>query len=121
MDTFPLLKYDEVDGGTLLGYPFVTSAAATVGNQERAYFAADWADAWIGLEPSFVTVGARVAPPTAAGAAQADLVITASMPLDFALRRPPPPPLLHPRLPGRSPDGRLTSSRGAVDSHLGPH
>jgi len=87
LDTFPLLDYDGNDGGSLLGYPYVTSLAASVGGQERAYFSADWQEAWIGLDPSFVTVSAHVAAAVGAAAPPPDLVITAAMKLDFALRR----------------------------------
>lgn len=90
VDTFPLLRYDRADGGTLLGFPFVTSAAAAVGSRRRAYLAVDWEEAWIGIDPHFVTVavpGASDAP--GAPAAPGLVVITASMRLDFMLRRPP--------------------------------
>ena len=81
VDTLSLLRVDGFDGGTLLGFPFVTSADAGTANRPGVYFGADWEEAWIGLDPSFVTVGASV------GAAAGQLVITAAMPLDFALRR----------------------------------
>jgi hypothetical protein len=90
VDTFPLLRLDGADGGTLLGFPFLTSAAAADGNKRLVYCAADWQEAWIGLDPYLVTVGVRGAA-AGAGAAAAgpdDVVITASMPLDFTLRRP---------------------------------
>lgn len=90
VDTFPLLKYDGADGGILLGFPFVTSAAALRGNRRRVYFSADWEEAWIGLDPYFVTVAVPGASAAAgAPAASGDVVITASMPLDFILRRAP--------------------------------
>jgi hypothetical protein len=88
VDTFPLLRYNGADGGELLGFPFVTSAAAFGAGRPRVYFSVDWEQAWIGLDPYFVTVavpGASAAP--GAPAAPGQVVITASMPLDFILRR----------------------------------
>lgn len=89
VDTFPLLRYDGSDGGTLLGFPFVTSAPAAAANQTLAYLSADWQEAWIGLDPYGVTVAVPGASAAAgAPAGSGDVVITASMPLDFTLRRP---------------------------------
>jgi Phage capsid family len=88
VDTFPILRYDGADGGMLLGFPFVTSTAAFGAGRPRVYFSVDWEQAWIGLDPYFVTVavpGASAAP--GAPAAPGQVVITASMPLDFILRR----------------------------------
>jgi hypothetical protein len=90
VDTFPLLNYDGADGGMLLGFPFVVSAGAVRGNRTRVYFSADWEEAWIGLDPNFVTVAVPGASAAAgAPAAPGEVVITASIPLDFTLRRPP--------------------------------
>ncbi len=80
VDTFPLLTYDGVDGGALLGYPFVT--ARVNGAVNGVYFSADWREALVGLDPSAVTVGIR-------GAGAAQVAVTATMPLDFNLRWPP--------------------------------
>lgn len=89
VDTFQLLRPDGADGGTLLGFPFLTSAAASDGNRRLVYCAADWQEAWIGLDPYLVTVGVRGAGAGAAAAAgPEEVVITASMPLDFTLRQP---------------------------------
>ena len=86
LDSLALLCPDRADGGTLLGSRFVTSEAAIlVANRPRVYYSADWEEAWIGFDPSFVTVAASGGP---AGTAPGQLVITASMPLGFALRRP---------------------------------
>ena len=79
---FALLRLDGADGGMLLGFPFVTSAAASVGNAQRIYFAADWQEAWVGVDPYFVTVDAPAEP-----AGPDETVIRASMSLDFTLRR----------------------------------
>jgi hypothetical protein len=81
LDTFPLLTYDGADGGTLLGYPFLT-ARVNAGGGRGAYLSADWREALIGLDPSTVSVGVQ-------GAAGAQVVVTATMPLDFNLRWPP--------------------------------
>jgi hypothetical protein len=83
VDTYRLLTYDGVDGGTLLGYPFLTSrvnpaAPAGLG----VFFSADWREALIGLNPSGVIVSVGGAP---AGGA----TINVSMPLDFDVRWPP--------------------------------
>jgi hypothetical protein len=51
-DSTFLLTPDGADGGLLLGYPFITSAAAG----DRLYFSADWSEAWIGVERRAVTV-----------------------------------------------------------------
>lgn len=56
-----LLAYDGSDGGLLLGYPFVVSAAAAEGSEGqerriRIYFSSDWSEAWIGAEPGLLTV-----------------------------------------------------------------
>lgn len=75
LDSHGLLRLDGVDGGVFLGFPFLSSAAA----EPNMYFAADWQEAWIGLEESFVSVSAE---PTSGD----EVVVRASMPLDFALR-----------------------------------
>ncbi len=84
VDTFDIFKYDGVDGGMLLGFPFLTSTGAVVRNRPAAFFSADWQEAWIGFDPSFITV---TFPGTGAGGA---LDLAASMRLDFALRRTKP-------------------------------
>ena len=59
-DAGQLLTYDGADGGTLLGYPYVLSAAAEDTNaaepQIRIYFSSDWGEAWIGCEEPLATV-----------------------------------------------------------------
>jgi hypothetical protein len=87
VDTFSLLRHDGRGGGILVGYPFVTSEAAKAGNQNQVYFSTDWDEAWIGLDPSFVTVEASAGGPGPAAAAPGQVTFTASMQLDFALRR----------------------------------
>jgi Phage capsid family len=94
LDTFAVLRLDGADGGTLLGYPFVVSlaAAGAAGNKERGkdwketagtmYFAADWEEACVGVQPFVVTVDAPAEPAVADST-----LIRASMPLDFLLRR----------------------------------
>jgi Phage capsid family len=47
-----LLGYDGADGGMLLGYPFIVSAAAGA----QMYFSSDWREAWVGADPGLVTV-----------------------------------------------------------------
>jgi HK97 family phage major capsid protein len=82
VDGSQLLKLDGADGGTLLGFPFLTSAAATDGANPRAYFSVDWQEAWLGVESSLVALFASgETAPTADST-----VLRASLPLDFALR-----------------------------------
>ena len=82
VDGSPLLRLDGADGGTLLGFPFLTSTAAAQGNRAHVYFSVDWQEAWIGIEPYLVSLGGsgEPAPPDST-------VLRAAMPLDFALRR----------------------------------
>ena len=75
LDSHGLLRLDGLDGGAFLGFPFLSSAAAG----STIYFAADWQEAWIGLEEYFVSVFAEPA-------SEDRVVVRASMPLDFALR-----------------------------------
>jgi hypothetical protein len=51
-DSTRLVMPDGSDGGSLLGYPFVLSAAA----DDVIYFSADWSQLWIGVERRPVTV-----------------------------------------------------------------
>jgi HK97 family phage major capsid protein len=81
LDSYRLLQLDGVDGGMFLGFPFVTSAGAG----PNLYFAADWEEAWIGVDPSFVSVYVSNEPPP--DPPGRGVVIRATMPLDFALRR----------------------------------
>jgi Phage capsid family len=85
LDTLPLLRLDGADGGTLLGFPFLTSLGAPGPNRPAAYFSADWQEAWIGVDPSLVTVTIPGDP-----AGEDAIGITASLPLDFTLRRDAP-------------------------------
>jgi Phage capsid family len=80
LDSYQLLRLDEADGGMFLGYPFVISLAAPA----AIYFAADWREAWVGIDRELVTVD--VSSDAAFGADQT--VFRASMAYDFALRRP---------------------------------
>ena len=84
LDSYLLLQLDGVDEGVLLGYPFVLSAgAADAGGANNLYFATDWQDALVGVDPCLVSVHVSTeATPPGRG-----FVIRASMPLDFALRR----------------------------------
>jgi hypothetical protein len=84
LDRTRLLELDGADGGTLLGFPFVTSAAATQGGNARAYFSVDWQEAWLGVEPYLVAlrVTGEAAPTRGA------TVLRASLPLDVAIRLP---------------------------------
>jgi len=81
VDTFDIFKYDGADGGMLLGFPFLTSAGAVWRQRPAAFFSADWEEAWIGFDPSFIRV---TFPGAGAGGA---INLTVSMQLDFALRR----------------------------------
>jgi HK97 family phage major capsid protein len=62
-DAGQLLTYDGADGGTLLGYPYIVSAATREGSSDASgsmFFASDWSEAWVGVEDPLVTV--NVAP-----------------------------------------------------------
>ena len=54
------LTHDGADGGTLLGYPFVLSAAAAEDQDEdaatRIYSSSDWGEAWIAAAHPLVTI-----------------------------------------------------------------
>ena len=97
LSSFGLLRVVSAGEGMLLGFPFVTSFKATNGadpGEPRIYFASDWQEAYVAIDPSFVTVDLPVTP-----FVEDATVIRASMPVDFALRRttafawadPPPP------------------------------
>jgi hypothetical protein len=88
-----LLSSDGRDGGLLLGFPFVVTAAAA-GNRDdlgeddnpRAwiYFSSDWSEAWIGADPGLVTVDVSID-----SHFQSDeTVVRAVVQHDFLLRRP---------------------------------
>jgi hypothetical protein len=82
-DDSDLLDFDGADGGTLLGFPFLTTIAALEGGKARAYFSVDWQEAWLGVESYLV------APYVSDEPAPTDsIVLRASLPFDFALRRP---------------------------------
>jgi HK97 family phage major capsid protein len=83
LDTFALLKLDGVDGGTLLGYPFVMSAAASAA-KPRLYFSADWQEAWVAISGDLITVDISVD----AGFGANETLIRGTMFHDFGLRRP---------------------------------
>ncbi len=81
LDSSRLLQLDGADGGVFLGFDFVLSAGAGA----NLYFSADWEEAWVGIEPSFVTVSLSWEAPSPG---KSGVVVRASMPIDFALRRP---------------------------------
>jgi len=83
VDATQLLHLDGADGGTLLGYPFLTSRAARQGNRDRVYFSVDWQEAWLGVESWVVDLVATGEPAPSAES----LVIRAVMPLDVGVRR----------------------------------
>ena len=83
LDTFVLLRLDGADGGTLLGFPFVMSSAASDG-KPRLYFSADWQEAWIAISGELVSVDISAE----AGFDASETVIRGSMLHDFGLRRP---------------------------------
>jgi HK97 family phage major capsid protein len=54
-----LLTYDGADGGTLLGYPYIVSAATHDGTPDDSgsmFFSSDWTEAWVGAEDPLVTM-----------------------------------------------------------------
>jgi len=86
-DAGQLLTYDGADGGTLLGYPYIVSAAThdgTVKPSERMFFGSDWTEAWVAAEEPLVTVA--VAPDIRLESDET--VIRAVTQHDFALRAP---------------------------------
>jgi HK97 family phage major capsid protein len=84
LDIFSVLKSDRTDGGTLLGFPFVMSSAASAGEPRRLYFSADWQEAWVAINRELVTVDIS----TEARFDTNETEIRASMFHDFQLRRP---------------------------------
>jgi HK97 family phage major capsid protein len=84
LDKYRLLGLDGADGGTLAGFPFVTSPGTVEAEPPptRVYFAADWSDAFVGIGERPVIVDTPAAPEVSGAT-----VIRASMTLDFILRR----------------------------------
>jgi HK97 family phage major capsid protein len=83
-DTTRLLAYDGRDGGTLLGYRFLVSAAAMDGGVNRMYFSSDWTEAWVAADRELVTIDVS----TDAHFETDETVVRAVMHHDFAVRRP---------------------------------
>jgi HK97 family phage major capsid protein len=54
LDTRRLLHYDGVDGGQLLGYPFIATEAA--GPQPQMFLSSDWSEAWIATDGEVLTI-----------------------------------------------------------------
>jgi HK97 family phage major capsid protein len=89
-----LLAPDGHDGGTLLGFPFISTRAATGMrddgqggvDQTRAWihFSADWSEAWIAAHPGVVTVDVS----TDAHFQSDETVVRAVVNHDFLVRRP---------------------------------
>jgi hypothetical protein len=83
LDETRLLQLDGVDGGVLLGYPFVVTRAATEATKSRIYFSADWTEAWIGTGRDLVSVEFS----TGAGFTTDSTIIKAVTHHDFVVRR----------------------------------
>jgi hypothetical protein len=97
LDSKQLLAPDGHDGGTLLGFPFISTSAAR-GDRDPAqgdpddvdlssawiHFSADWSEAWIGVDPDVVTVNVSVD----AHFQSDETVIRAVANHDFLVRRP---------------------------------
>jgi Phage capsid family len=84
-----LLRHDGEDGGVLMGYPFVVTAAtfddaAPDERGTRIHFSSDWSEAWIGADRDLVTVDVS----TDAEFQTDETVIRAVMNHDFLVRRP---------------------------------
>ncbi len=73
------VEHDGRDGGTLLGYPFVLSRAAT-----SLFLSGDWRQAWIAVDGDLVTVDVS----TDVNFTTDETAIRAVMRHDFGLRRP---------------------------------
>jgi HK97 family phage major capsid protein len=86
-DAGQLLTYDGSDGGTLLGYPYVMSAAAGGEGAPRiqTHFSSDWSQAWIGADNTLVTVDFSAD----VGFEADEIVIRAVTQHDFVVRTPP--------------------------------
>ena len=86
-DAGQLLTYDGADGGTLLGYPYVVSAATQDGTPDESgsmFFGSDWTEAWVAVEDPLVIVD--VAPDIRLESDET--LIRAVTMHDFALRAP---------------------------------
>jgi hypothetical protein len=85
LDSTRLLTYDGRDGGTLLGYPFLVSEAASPAPGRRnIVFSSDWSEAWIGIDRELVTIDIS----TEANFGNDETVVRAVMHHDWVLRRP---------------------------------
>jgi HK97 family phage major capsid protein len=86
-DAGQLLTYDGADGGTLLGYPYIVSAATQDGSPADSgsmFFGSDWTEAWVAVEDPLVIVD--VAPDIRL---ESDETLIRAVTLhDFALRAP---------------------------------
>jgi HK97 family phage major capsid protein len=86
-DAGQLLTYDGADGGTLLGYPYIVSAATQEGIPAKSgsmVFGSDWTEAWVAVEDPLMTVD--VAPDIRL---ESDETVIRAVTLhDFALRAP---------------------------------
>ena len=84
LDATRLLELDGVDGGMLLGYPFVVTRAAVEDKKSRIYFSSDWSEAWIGAGSDLVGVDFS----TDADFVTDNTIVKAVMRHDFVVRRP---------------------------------
>jgi HK97 family phage major capsid protein len=82
LDTGRLLMYDGMDGGQLLGYPFIATAAA--GPQARIFLSSDWSEAWIATDGDVVAVDISAD----ARFRTDETVVRAAMHHDFVVRKP---------------------------------
>jgi hypothetical protein len=83
-DSTLLVVQEGADGGTLLGYPFVASAAARDEEGARIFLSADWSEAWVGISGDLVSIDIS----TDAGFQTDETVVRAVMCHDFVVRRP---------------------------------
>jgi Phage capsid family len=84
LDAVALLTQDGRDGGVLVGYPFISTPAATDGTENTIHFSSDWSEAWIAAYRELVTVDVS----TDVDFQTDETVIRAVMKHDFVLRRP---------------------------------
>ncbi len=86
-DAGQVLTYDGADGGTLLGYPYIVSAATQDGAPDASgsmFFGSDWSEAWVAVQAPLVSIDVS----TDIRLESDETLIRAVTLHDFALRAP---------------------------------